>query len=160
MVKLQNLSNFYARSRAHVCRSGLKAVWSSRSCAMGQPLSCCCENTEDDRNLPLQPLEMDGAHGAADSLVVVKGKADAPKDVSFWDQLEGVYCRKEDSKFMAKIQGNVLTWAPDFRSDPSELSVSGGKQISMSIGGTLYTAEVNPKGGELTWNDGEIWVRK
>jgi hypothetical protein len=30
----------------------------------------------------------------------------------------------------------------------------------MSIGGTLYTAEVNPKGGELMWNDGEVWVRK
>lgn len=119
-------------------------------------ISCCCENTEDDRNLPLQPLEMDGV--AQDSVVVVKGKGDAP--VSFWDQLEGVYCRKEDSKFMAKIQSNVLTWAPDFRSDPSELSVSGAKQISMSIGGTLYTAEVNPKGGELMWNDGEVWVRK
>lgn len=99
---------------------------------------------------------MDGV--AQDSVVVVKGKGDAP--VSFWDQLEGVYCRKEDSKFMAKIQSNVLTWAPDFRSDPSELSVSGAKQISMSIGGTLYTAEVNPKGGELMWNDGEVWVRK
>ena len=28
----------------------------------------------------------------------------------------------------ARIQSNVLTWAPDFRSDPSELSVAGAKK--------------------------------
>eukprot|EP00438_Fugacium_kawagutii_P020458 Skav206763 [mRNA] locus=scaffold167:415286:420515:+ [translate_table: standard] len=88
-----------------------------------------------------------------------------PKDVSFWDQreIEGVYCRKEDSKFMARIQSNVLSWAPDFRSDPAELSVSGAKQalgISMSIGGRLYTAEVIPSRGELAWDDGEVWTKK
>ena len=31
----------------------------------------------------------------------------------------------------AKIQGNVLSWAPDFRSDPSELSVSGAMQAAI-----------------------------
>ena len=57
----------------------------------------------------------------------MKGKADAP-DVSFWDQrasqissarfyechdsfvhrLEGVYCRKEDSKFMAGLLAQIF----------------------------------------------------
>ena len=29
----------------------------------------------------------------------------------------------------ARIQSNILSWAPEFRSDPSELSVSGPKQV-------------------------------
>ena len=60
----------------------------------------------------------------------------------------------------ASIQSNVLTWAPHFRSDPSELVVAGAKQISMSIGGKLYTAEVIPGRGELCWDDGEVWRKR
>jgi hypothetical protein len=48
----------------------------------------------------------------------------------------------------AKIQSNVLTWAPDFRSDPAELSVSGAKQARLDGGATgwrlgLFVADRN-----------------
>ncbi|CAK9039091.1 Fe/B12 periplasmic-binding domain-containing protein [Durusdinium trenchii] len=130
---------------------------------MGQT-NCCCEKTEDDRQL-LQTLVTDGIASTSDSVVVrarMDGSAplEPPRDVSFWDQIEGVYARKEDGKFMARLQSNLLAWAPDFKSDPSELSVSGPKQISMSIGGKLYTAEVIPARGELVWDDGEVWIKK
>ena len=55
----------------------------------------------------------------------------------------------------ARVQSNVLTWAPDFRSDPSELSVAGAKkawsgdpnsdrfQIQLNHNGGLYFRYLN-----------------
>ena len=52
-----------------------------------------------------------------------------------------------------KLHG-FMTFFPFF---PGQ--ADGFLQISMSIGGTLYTAEVNAQRGELVWNDGEVWVK-
>ena len=33
-------------------------------------------------------------------------------------------------------------------------------QVSISLGGKIYTAEVSPSLGTLLWDDGEVWTKR
>ncbi|CAE7866823.1 unnamed protein product [Symbiodinium sp. KB8] len=81
-------------------------------------------------------------------------------EVTFWEQLEGVYVREQDGKYMASIQSNLVHWADEFGSDPSELSITGTREVCLSLGGRVYTAEISASLGTLLWDDGEVWAKR
>mmetsp|Transcript_66748 Transcript_66748/g.157179 ORF Transcript_66748/g.157179 Transcript_66748/m.157179 type:complete len:125 (+) Transcript_66748:47-421(+) len=124
---------------------------------MGQT-SCCCEQKEEDRIMNLQTFT---PGGSADSVVLsrrVEGKGAG--ETSFWEELKGVYVRQSDLKHMATIQGNRLHWAEAFRADPCEVSLCGPRQVAISLGGQVHTAEVGARAESLLWDDGEVWTKQ
>ncbi|CAE7885821.1 unnamed protein product, partial [Symbiodinium microadriaticum] len=138
--------------------------------AMGQT-ACCCEKTDEERLVPVSSLTPGGIASTADPCLtspprefpaeVLGTQMDgavngaAVGEVTFWEQLEGVYVREQDGKYMASIQSNLVHWADEFGSDPSELSITGTREVCLSLGGRVYTAEISASLGTLLWDDGE-----
>ncbi|CAE7866993.1 unnamed protein product, partial [Symbiodinium necroappetens] len=138
--------------------------------AMGQT-ACCCEKTDEERLVPVSSLTPGGIASTADPCLtspprefpaeVLGTQMDgavngaAVGEVTFWEQLEGMYVREQDGKYMASIQSNLVHWADEFRSDPSELSITGTREVCLSLGGRVYTAEISASLGTLLWDDGE-----
>eukprot|EP00490_Sorites_sp_Unknown_P002074 CAMPEP_0114643052 /NCGR_PEP_ID=MMETSP0191-20121206/3164_1 /TAXON_ID=126664 /ORGANISM="Sorites sp." /LENGTH=115 /DNA_ID=CAMNT_0001855293 /DNA_START=63 /DNA_END=410 /DNA_ORIENTATION=- len=78
---------------------------------------------------------------------------------SLLPQLKGQWVRKEDKISLGAIAGNSMVWEAAYKHKPSPLWEASGSKIKMSLGGEEHTGTVRLKESEITWEDGEVWVR-
>eukprot|EP00490_Sorites_sp_Unknown_P003696 CAMPEP_0114696450 /NCGR_PEP_ID=MMETSP0191-20121206/72571_1 /TAXON_ID=126664 /ORGANISM="Sorites sp." /LENGTH=106 /DNA_ID=CAMNT_0001994107 /DNA_START=63 /DNA_END=383 /DNA_ORIENTATION=+ len=69
---------------------------------------------------------------------------------SLLPQLKGQWVRKEDKISLGAIAGNSMVWEAAYKHKPSPLWEASGEE---------HTGTVRLKESEITWEDGEVWVR-
>lgn len=60
---------------------------------------------------------------------------------------------------LGAIAGNSMVWEAAYKHKPSPLWEVSGNKIKMNLGGEEHTGTVLLKQSEITWEDGEVWVR-
>ncbi|CAL1144260.1 unnamed protein product [Cladocopium goreaui] len=110
---------------------------------------CCVEDSGTD-SVGTSKIDMDEREAASP----VNGSSD------MLQQLKGHWMRKEDKMSLGAIAGNSMVWEAAYKHKPSPLWEVSGNKIKMSLGGEEHTGTVLLKQSEITWEDGEVWVRK
>ncbi|CAJ1351687.1 unnamed protein product [Effrenium voratum] len=114
----------------------------------------CCIQEDVDSPGTSSKIELDEKQSSAP--VTAAGSA-----AGMVDQLRGHWTRKEDNMSLGTISGNNMVWETVYKHMPSPIWEVHGDRVKMNLAGEEHFGKVTLSGtATITWEDGEVWVRK